>query len=80
MSRRERVPFSSSLLVVAKRADDEAIGDARRDEDEMDEKASASFARERSKMVSAAADFMVVLCLLEVSVVSGFALGADVSL
>jgi len=58
-SRRER-ELSSSLLAVAKRGDVEAVVVDRRDEDnEMDEKASASFARERSKMVSAA-DFMVV--------------------
>ena len=61
MSRRERAPLSSSLLVAANRADDEAVAAVADRRDETDEKASASFARERSKMVSAAADFMVVL-------------------
>ena len=49
----------SSLLAVAKSGDD-ARRDRDADDEEMDEKASASFARERSRMVSTA-DFMVVL-------------------
>ena len=60
MSRRERAPLSSSLVAANRAGDEVVVEDDRRDE--MDEKASASFARERSKMVSAAADFMVVLC------------------
>jgi len=50
---------------AAKRGDDEAAIVPRREEEEgravLAEKAIASFARERSKMVSAAVDFMVVL-------------------
>ena len=77
MSRRERAPLSSSLVAANRVVDDEAVVAVDR-RDETDEKASASFARERSKRVSAAADFMVVLCARRSEI--GFdLLGADVS-